>query len=117
MENLNTTKKDTHRTTVSCLNDQAQIGREGTAIRSSRSFLIGIRRWQVIAQFTRSLEVIPLIVGSIGILDFFGKSTSLVGGVRDTDKVTPGDPVERVAGGADFTVHLETPSNTVVRVY
>lgn len=112
-----TKNKVTHSATVSCLDDQAQIRREGTTVASSRSFLVGIRRRQVVAQFAWALKVLSLVVGSIRVLDFFSKSTRFVHGVRNAHKVTPCDTVERVAGGADFAVYLEASSNAGMGSY
>jgi hypothetical protein len=53
---------------------------------------------------SRALEHLALVVGTVLVLKLLGKGLDLVDGVRDTNKVTPGNAVERVAGGADLTV-------------
>lgn len=84
-------------------------------VRSTGSLLVGVRRGHVIRELARALEHLAFVVGTIGVLDLLGHRLDLIRGVRDTDQITPGDAVERVARGADLLVDEVTSPDAVTR--
>ena len=94
----------TYDTAMASLDHKTEVGWESSSVASTRSFFVGIRTRHVIGEFARTLEHLALVVRPVFILDFLGHALHLVYGVRNTDEVAPGDAVERVTGGADFTV-------------
>jgi hypothetical protein len=98
---------------MTSLDNQAKVRRQGTTVAGTSGFLVGIRRGHIVSELSWSLEHLALGVRSVGVFNLFSHSTGFVSGVRDTNKVTPCDTVERVASSADFTVHLVSSADTV----
>lgn len=97
---------------MTSLDHEGKIRRKGTSVSSSSSFFVGVRCGHVIGKFTRSLEHGSLGIGSILVFDFFGHRLGFVDGVGNTNQVTPGDSVERVTSGANFSVNLVSTTNS-----
>ena len=102
-------------TTVASLDDQTKVGRKGALVRGTGSLLVGVRRGHVIRELARALEHLALVIGAVGVLDLLRQRLDLIHGVRDTDQITPGNAVERVARGADLLVDEVTPPDAVTR--
>ena len=90
------------------LDDQAEVRREGALVGGTCSLIVGVRRRQVVRKLARALEHLALVIGSVGVFDFLCHCFGLIRGVGDTNKVTPGNAVKRMTGGADFLVHQVT---------
>jgi hypothetical protein len=103
----------TYSTTVASLDDQTEVGRKSSLIRSTSSLIVGIRAGHVIRELPRALEHLALIIGAIGVFDLLGHRLYLIRGVGDTDQITPRNTVERVARSADLLVDQVTSPNTV----
>lgn len=93
------------------LDDQAEVRREGTLVGGTCSLIIGVRTRQVVRELARALEHLALVIGSVRVFDFLRHCFGLIHGMRDTDKVTPRNAVERMTGGADLLVHQVTSPN------
>jgi hypothetical protein len=102
-------------TTVASLDDQTKVGRERALIRGTGSLLIGIRRWHVIRELAWALEHLALVIGAVCVLDFLCHRLDLIRGMGDTDQITPGNAVERVARSADLLVDEVTSPDAVAR--
>lgn len=102
-------------TTVASLDDQAKVGRKSALVRGTGSLLVGVRWGHVIRELARALEHLALVVGAIGVLDLLCQRLDLIRGVRNTDQITPGNAVERVARGADLLVDEVTSPDAVTR--
>jgi len=102
----------THGTTVTSLDHEGKIRRKSTSVSSSSSFFVGVRCGHVIGKFTRTLEHGSLGIGTILVFDFFGHRLDFIDSVGNTDQVAPGDSVERVTSGANFSVNLVSTSNS-----
>ena len=72
------------------------------------SLIVGVSTRHVVRELARALEHLALVIRSVGVFDFFCHHFGLIHGVRDTNKVTPGNAVKRMTGGADFFVHQVT---------
>ena len=96
---------------MASLHDQAQIGREGASIASPRGLFVGVGSRHVVGELSGPLEHFTLIVWTICVLDLLGHRSSLIHGVRDANKVTPSNAVQRVASGAYFTIYLIPATN------
>jgi hypothetical protein len=95
------------------LGHEGQVGRESTTVCAASSLLIGVWGRHVIRELSRTLEHLSLVARAVLVLNFLGHSTRLIGGVGDTDKVTPSNTIEGVAGRADFTVDLVATADAV----
>jgi hypothetical protein len=95
-------------TTMTGLDDQAEVRREGALVGGACSLIVGVRTWQVVRELARALEHLALVIGSVGVFDFLCHCFDLIHIVRDTDKVTPGNAVKRMTGSADLLVHQVT---------
>ena len=84
-------------------------------VRSTGSLLVGVRRGHVIRELARALEHLAVVIGAVGVLDLLCHRLDLICGVRNTDQITPGDAVERVARGADLLVDKVTSPDAVTR--
>jgi hypothetical protein len=102
-------------TTVASLDDQTKVGRKRALIRGTGSLLIGIRRGHVIRELAWALEHLALVIGTVCVLDFFCHRLDLIRGMGDTDQITPGNAVERVARSADLLVDEVTSPDAVAR--
>jgi hypothetical protein len=102
----------THSTTMASFDNQAQVRGEGSSVSSPSGLLIGVWRWHVIRELSGALEHFALSVRPVGILNLLCHCPRLVSGVRDTDKVTPCDAVQRMASSAYLTVNLISSSDT-----
>jgi len=102
-------------TTVAGLDDQTKVGRKRALVRGTGSLLVGVRRGHVIRELARALEHLALVIGTVGVLDLLRQHLDLIRGVRDTDQITPGNAVERVARGADLLVDEVTSPDAVAR--
>lgn len=98
---------------MASLDDQTQVRRKSTSVGSTSGLLVGVRSGHVIRELSRPLEHLTLVVGTVGVLDLLSHGLHLVGGMRNTDKIAPGDAVERVARSTDFAVDSITSSDTV----
>jgi hypothetical protein len=106
-------KVETYSTAVTSLDNQREIGGKSTAVARTSSLFVGVRSGHVVGKLSGSLEHLAFRVGTVGVLDLFGHGACLVNGVGDTDQVTPGNTVERVAGGANFTIDLISSSDAI----
>lgn len=95
-------------TTVTSLDDQAEIRGQSTTIGSTSGLLVLISGWDIIGELSRAFLDFTLIIGFSVVLVFFGEGSHLISGVRDTNERTPWHTGQRVAAGADLTVDLET---------
>ena len=73
--------------------DQTQIRGQGAGIRGPGSLLVGVRWRKVVRKFPWAGEHFTSVVGAILILDFLGHDPRLVSGMRDTDKIAPGNSI------------------------
>ena len=96
---------------MTSLDDQTQIGRERTAVTSAGSLLVRVRSGHIVGKLARALEHFALVVRTILVLNLLRHGLDLVDGVRDADKIAPGNAVQRMAGGANFTVDLVSSPN------
>ena len=96
---------------MTSLDDQTQVGRERTAVTSAGSLLVRVRSGHIVGELARALEHFALVVRTILVLNLLRHGLDLVDGVRDTDKIAPGNAVERVAGSANLAVHLVSSPN------
>lgn len=110
--------------TVTGLDDQAEVGRKSTRVPGPGGLFVGVRPREVVGKLAGSLEVGALVVRSILIFDLLGHRCNrrcgqrcrgaeskaltlhLVNGVTDTNEVSPSDPVQRVTSRADLPVDL-----------
>ena len=104
-------RRNTYGSTMTSLGNQTQIGRKSTLVACTGSLFIGVRRGHVIRELSWSLEHLSLVIRTVLVLDFFSHNLDLIYGVRNTDKVTPGNAVKRVTCGTDFTVDLVSTTN------
>lgn len=100
--------------TVSGLDDQGQVGRQGTVVGGLSGLLVLVRAGYVVGEFTGTLLDISLVVGLSVVLVLFGHGLHFVDGGDGADEGAPWDTAEGVAGGADFTVDLESSAETVL---
>lgn len=100
---------------MASFDDQTKVGGERALVGGTGSLFIGIRSRHVIRELARALEHLALVIGAVGVLDLLRQSLDLVRGVRDTDQITPGNAVERVARGADLLVDKVTSPDAVTR--
>ena len=100
---------------MASLDDQTKVGRERALIRGTGSFLIGIRRRHVIRELAWALEHLALVIRAICVLDFLCHRLDLIRRMGDTDQITPGNAVERVARSADLLVDEVTSPDAVAR--
>ena len=91
---------------MASLDDQTEIRREGTGVAGTGSLLIGVGRRHVVGELSWALEHLAFVVGAVSVLDLLGHGLDVVGGVRDTDEVAPGDTVQGMACRADLAVDL-----------
>ena len=108
--------RNTYSTTMASLDDQTKVRGISTTVAGTGSLLVGVGCRHVVGKFSGALEHLALRVRSVGVFNFLGHGSGLVDGVGDTDKIAPGNAVERVAGSADFTVDLVSSSDAVGRV-
>ena len=101
---------------MTSLDNEGKIRGERAAVTRARSLLVGVGRGHVVGQLARALEHLALVVGAVGVLDLLGHRLDLIYGVRHTDKIAPGNAVERVASSADLTVNLVPPPDAGGRV-
>ena len=85
--------RKTHSTTVSGLYNQAKVRRKCSGISSTSGFIVWIRSWHEICQFSRSLKHFAFRVGTVGVFVFFGHYTGFVSSMRDANKITPRNAV------------------------
>lgn len=98
---------------MTSLNNQAQIGRECASITGTGSLLIGVWGWHVVRKFSGTLKHFALRIWAVGVFNLLGHGFHFIGGMGDANQITPGNAVERVAGGTDFTVDLVSTSDTI----
>mmetsp|Transcript_11532 Transcript_11532/g.21284 ORF Transcript_11532/g.21284 Transcript_11532/m.21284 type:complete len:214 (+) Transcript_11532:127-768(+) len=65
-------RKDVVGSVVSSLDHQTQVRRVGTAVGSTPSLLVGVRRWKNIVGLARALKHLTLVVGSVQDVDILG---------------------------------------------
>lgn len=99
--------------TVAGLDDQAQIRGKSTVVGKSSSLVVLVRRRNVVGQLSGSHGDLTLLIGLIGVFVLLSQGLGLVDGQDGTDESSVGDSGQGVAAGADFTVDLETTSETV----
>lgn len=100
--------------TVAGLDNQAEIGRKGTVVGETGGLIVLVGIGEVVGKLAGALLDLALVVGLGVVLVLFGKSLGLIDGQDGADKSAVGDSAERVARGADLTVHLETSAKTAV---
>ena len=98
-------------TTVSRLDNQTQIRRQGTGVGCTRSLFVRVRAGKVVGQLTRALEHLAFVVRTILVLNIRRHSLHLIHRVRHTHQVAPRNAVQRVAGTAHLLVHLEAAAD------
>jgi hypothetical protein len=98
---------------VTGLDNQAQIGGEGTVVGKTSSLLVLVRCRNVVGELTGAHLDLALLIGFAGVLVLFGESLGLVDGEDRSDKSTEGNTVQRVTAGANLTVNLETAAKTI----
>ena len=96
----------TYGTAVASLDNQAEVGREGTGVARTGSLLIRVRGRHVVRELSGTLEHLAVVVRTVLVLDLLRHCARLVRGVRHTDEVAPCDAVEGVACRADLAVDL-----------
>jgi hypothetical protein len=102
--------------TVAGLDDQAEIGGEGTVVGEAGGLVVRVRGRKVIGQLAGALLDLALVVGLGIVLVLLGENLGLVDGQDAADKSAVRDSAERVARGADFPVDLEaSPESLVVK--
>lgn len=99
-------------TTMPGLDHQAQIGWQSPIIGCSGSFVVFVGWEHVIAQFAGSLFNLAFVVRIGVVFVFLGHGFHFVDGVKGADKGSVRHAIERVAGGTDFAVDLETAAKT-----
>lgn len=97
-------------TSVSGLGNEGQIRGKSSLIGGSGSLLVRVGAGNVVGELSGSLSGVTLIIGLVVILELLSESLGLIGGVGHAHEVSPGDSVQRVAGGADLLVDLVASS-------
>lgn len=97
-------------TAVSGLGDQRKIRGKSSLVGGSGGLLVGVGAGNVVGELSGSLSGVTLIIGLVVVLELLGKGLDLIGGVGNAHEVSPGDSVQRVAGGADLLVDLVASS-------
>ncbi|KAH3663810.1 hypothetical protein OGAPHI_005213 [Ogataea philodendri] len=103
--------EDVVTSTVSGLDNQREVRRQGTLVGSSGSLFVGVWAWDVVSKLTRSLLRVTLVIRLIVILKLLAHGSNLVLSVRHSHKSSPSDSVKGVAGSANLSVNLETSSD------
>lgn len=96
---------------MSSLDDQAEVRRKGTTVTSASGLLIWIWTGQIVGKFSRALEHLAIVVGTVGIFDFLCQRSCLFDGMGDTDQVAPGNAVEGVTSSTHLAIDLETTAD------
>mmetsp|Transcript_28077 Transcript_28077/g.65611 ORF Transcript_28077/g.65611 Transcript_28077/m.65611 type:complete len:244 (-) Transcript_28077:8-739(-) len=99
---------------VASTNHNGQIGWESSAIGSGALLVVLVRGRHFIIGFGRSLKHFTFLVRTVHNHAFFGQGSDFFFGVSDTGQLTPTDKLQRVTGGANFTVHLESTTQCAV---
>jgi hypothetical protein len=98
---------------VTGLDHEGQVRRQSTIVGSASSFVVLVGGGKVVGQLAGTLLDLAFVVRLGVVLVFFGEGLGFVDGEDCADKGAVGDSRERVAGGADFAVNLETSAETV----
>lgn len=72
--------------TVSALDDQAEIGGQGTVVGGAGSLVVRVGSGHIVGELAGALLDLTLVVGLGVVLDFLGHGLHLVDGVQNTDK-------------------------------
>lgn len=99
-------------TTVTSLDDQAQIGGQSTGVGGTSGLVVLVGSRDIIGELSGALLDLALVVGLGVVLVLLGHGLHLIDGVHNTDERAPWDTSQGVAAGADFTVDLETTAET-----
>jgi hypothetical protein len=100
--------------TVSSLGDERKIRGQSTVVGGTASLVVLVRVGNVVGKLAWALLDLTLIVGLGVVLVLLCKGLGLVDSHHGTDKCAPWDTGERVAGGANLTVDLETTAESSV---
>jgi hypothetical protein len=95
--------------------NQTKVWRERALVRGTSSLLIRVRWWHIVRELARALEHLALVIGTVGVLNFFGHDLDLVRGVRNTNQITPGNAIKGMARSADLLVNEITSPDAVTR--
>mmetsp|Transcript_18708 Transcript_18708/g.38698 ORF Transcript_18708/g.38698 Transcript_18708/m.38698 type:complete len:218 (-) Transcript_18708:62-715(-) len=99
---------------MACANHDRQIRWKGTIVGRSSLFIILIGGWKLIVGFGGAFKHFSFLIGSIHHHAFLGHGGHFFLGVCHTGQFTPTNKFQRVTGGADFAVHLESTTQSTV---
>mmetsp|Transcript_77568 Transcript_77568/g.225127 ORF Transcript_77568/g.225127 Transcript_77568/m.225127 type:complete len:348 (+) Transcript_77568:15-1058(+) len=106
--------KDVVVSAVTSLDHQTQIRWVSTTIGGTSSFLVGVRRRDLIIWLTGTLEHFSSLVGSIQDIDFLRHLLDFFGSVGHSNQLTESNVLKRVTRSTNFTVNLESTSKSTM---